>query len=478
MAMSKDELRKVFEEQRQSLYRTIADKVEAELSAESIKQIRTRPCPGEMHFGLGLYIRNAFIHSDPSIGGDPDMISGEVLATICRDSLPEYEPYPLYWHRLMNDDLATDMHSYAATVLGRDLASEVMRHYHVLEECEAYRDTNPYDILNDDEFDSWAEFAHGAGEMEAEFDHLVAEDLWSFDERLPDLIARGAKRDEVEGYVIHAREALKPGETRPAFLPFELMYYLLPTPSNAEVAKAESALTWALHGTGWHDYSKCFPSWLYSCRPAALVMASHCGRLLERMPSFADDLELVEAAVTNWSKAIESASPRLQATREIQLLAARGADGTDFFEGPFMSGLNDDRELVVLALQSNGANIASVSDGLKHDFDIAMLAVCNNRDFYPEAAYTELPLEMKENKQIALKVAAWERTPTVFPVESLRDDDAIGDVLAQHEDRYSLYGMSWRIKEKYMTPDELERWGDEPFWPDETDDEEEEQGAH
>ena len=37
-------------------------------------------------------------------------------------------------------------------------------------------------------------------------------------------------------------------------------------------------------------------------------------------------------------------------------------------------------------------------------------------------------------------------------------------ILAERGDHYRLLGMSRRIKERYMTEDELEKWGDEPWW--------------
>lgn len=48
-----------------------------------------------------------------------------------------------------------------------------------------------------------------------------------------------------------------------------------------------------------------------------------------------------------------------------------------------------------------------------------------------------------------------------FPPAEYKDDDEIGALLADtniHGDHFSLVGMSRRIKEKYMTEEELSRW--------------------
>lgn len=91
-------------------------------------------------------------------------------------------------------------------------------------------------------------------------------------------------------------------------------------------------------------------------------------------------------------------------------------------------------------------------------------AVSNRRNIYPDASYEDLSDEMKKDKRIALVVAGWDWPPSNFPDFTFADDDDIGAALAQKEDHFAIFGMSRRIKEKYMTEEELERWGDDPWW--------------
>lgn len=72
--------------------------------------------------------------------------------------------------------------------------------------------------------------------------------------------------------------------------------------------------------------------------------------------------------------------------------------------------------------------------------------------------------ELKKDKRIALAVTQWDTLPNEFPDISLADDDEIGEALSRTGDHFDLIGMSRRIKEKYMTDEELEIWGDDPWW--------------
>ncbi len=75
-----------------------------------------------------------------------------------------------------------------------------------------------------------------------------------------------------------------------------------------------------------------------------------------------------------------------------------------------------------------------------------------------------LPPELFARRDLALILARLPEPPSDFPDPSLSDDDEIGAALAQSGDNFNLHGMSRRIKEKYMTSDELECWGDDPWW--------------
>ena len=99
------------------------------------------------------------------------------------------------------------------------------------------------------------------------------------------------------------------------------------------------------------------------------------------------------------------------------------------------------------------------------------LAWGNVRSYTHSGMYDNLSDELKGSLELALVIARnCETLPLHFPPIELADNDELGSVLAARGEHYLLNGMSRRIKKRYMSEDELERWGSDPHWWSEVDD--------
>ncbi len=413
-------------------------------------QVRLHPSTADLHFGLGMHLRNRFVYSGLLWGGvDPDDQSGEAISRLIKYCIPEFRGYDLIYDELDSGALY-HAYRYCMEVRGEFPMGEFTKHYGVLLEAQEIRKANPYSILDDEHSDEWRIWANKAWEKHRQYRLATLYEIWNFDAIRKDLGDETAKRfEEVCLATLH-------GE-RDGFMPSEIAYAM----AGSTEERAMRAFAWAVEDCDVVGY---LPDELFARRDLALQAVGCNGRQLERAKSFQDDDEIVLAAVANTPSAIGFASERLQNDRCILIEAASHADGDlIFFDGP-MAKYNDDDELVGLAIDANGANIAYASERIRGDFDWAMRAVAHKRDIYPDESYKGLSNELKRDKRIALAVAQWPVIPNEFPAIALIDDDDIGEALSRKSDHFALFGMSRRIKEKYMTEDELERWGDDPWW--------------
>ena len=125
----------------------------------------------------------------------------------------------------------------------------------------------------------------------------------------------------------------------------------------------------------------------------------------------------------------------------------------------FFRKYNDDDELVALALRSSGENLSWASERIRDDFDMVCLAVENSSCI--GNIYNYISEHLRGNRGIVVKIARRPPVPMEFPPLEYKDDDEIGALLADteiHGDHFSLFGMRRRIKELYMTEDELSHW--------------------
>lgn len=421
------------------------------LGDETFEQIRLHPSTAVMHFGLGLYLRNQFVHSGliSCERRDPDSLSSAVLERLIKYCLPELAEHDLVYGRIERNPLY-GAYRYCMTARGRFPKEELTRHYDILVEAKKLSDANPFSFFDDDQQDQWWEWSRRCREKEREYDLATLHEIWSF----------GNMRARCGDDVVDAWKNIclaAAGAEPPCFVPSEIAVLL----AGFEDEEALRAFDWTVGDYKTVGY---LPDSLFEDRSLALRAVSECGELLEKATLYQDDDEMVLAAVSSSPSAIKFASLRLQEDRRVLVEAASNATYDLVFHDEPMARYNDDDELATLAIKANGENIIYASERIRSDLDYAKMALS---DPHGDGCgvYGALSDDLKKNLEVALLVVQkcngwmWD-----FPTIELADNDELGAALAARGDHYLLEGMSRRIKEKYMTEDELGHWGDDPFW--------------
>lgn len=422
----------------------------ADLSDDLIEYIRLHPSANELHFTLGLYLRNKFIYPEEAYGAfDPDSLSDEIVHELIKRCIPEFKDYKLVYDQLESEPLYS-AYRYCLKVKGTFPLEEFTKHYNLLLKAKEISEANPYSLFDDDHYGKRLARANRAQDERERYTQETLHEIWNFTAILEDLgIETAATCEEI------CLKALS-GDQK-GFMPSEIAYAMAGCPDY----RGMQAFAWAFDDCNTVDY---LPDILFERRDLALAAVKQNGLLLERTKLFQDDDEVVMVAVTSRPRAVKFASKRLQNDRDILIAAATNSNDDLVFSVEPMARHNDDDELVGLAIDANGANIAYASERIRGDFDWAMRALLNKRGIYPFESYECLDDHLKRDKRIALAVAEWDDLPSEFPEPSLSDDDDLGLALSKHEDGFALFGMSKRIKSKYMTEEEFELWSDDPWW--------------
>mgnify|MGYP001771319671 CR=1 FL=1 len=307
------------------------------LDDETLQSIRLNPSTSDMHFGLGLYIRNRFIHSG-ILGyvSNPDSASGAVLRKLVERVLPEFASLPLFYNRI-DFGPVYDAFRYCITVKSRAPVEEVARGYRYLVEANEVSRANPYSIIKDGEYEQWSAWEDRSHELKATFDQAFVQDVWSFN-TLTDVLPDSA----VEQARSLCQETLNEDN---AFIPTEIAYFLDDRSNLPDVALR--ALSWTVSDI---RRARRLPSKVFTKREAALEVAKANGDCLQFMPKYQGDIEVVTEAVTNNASALNYASDRLTNDRELVKLAALHAFYCGVFDEEPLSKYNDDDELMQLAI--------------------------------------------------------------------------------------------------------------------------------
>jgi hypothetical protein len=479
----------------------VIDEIIEGLSDAGAQAIRENPSPDTMHFGLGLYIRNKYIYSG-RMGwshGDPDAMSSDITREVSRRLLPEYDAYPLAFDLAGSMGIYHSVHEYA---FGHGLSDVLMdcveRHYSVLSSAQesyhkAVKDAALFASSNDEvtgPLEHSKQNLHGRGpgaetlasleyletpldslmKAEKEFSEEIAEDMMTADGSLEiakrDGIISAQRIDELIRDSRAMRSRSRP--TDAIFLPPALVFLANPAYKGTENwNKSESSLSWFLRSVRQDGYEGFLPRWIFEDEDVALLSLGIDGGLLSQIPERAGDLRFACAAVHSSPDAIEFVADGLKENRDV--LKAAMSSGCAFVleEEPY-SRYSDDEELVEVAVRASCSNFAYASKRLKSDVGMAMLAIESSKsDGMIDNFYDELGRDVLSRRDVVEAIARCPCTPIRFPPKCYRDDDRVGELLADksvHESHYSLRWMSRRIKERYMNKDELERWGDEPCW--------------
>ena len=194
------------------------------------------------------------------------------------------------------------------------------------------------------------------------------------------------------------------------------------------------------------------PQYVFENRNVVKKMVSKNGALLQLTPKFCADYEIVLAAVRSNTYAVKFIDKSLWENRTIAQEAARHSKYNSVFFFETFKHYNDDNEIVTLALQANGANIAYTSDRIKNDYKMAVIALNHQfKHIYPNSVYKSLSFDLRSRKDLAM-LELKSPCPSLdgFTDELLDDDDIALMLIENKEITYLFYQMSERIQRKYL----------------------------
>ena len=145
---------------------------------------------------------------------------------------------------------------------------------------------------------------------------------------------------------------------------------------------------------------------------------------IENLHVSIDDKEILKSAISVDAGALEFASDRLKADKEIALLAGKGAGWTACYFSP---ELKADKEVMMSAAQNDGQVLYFASEELRDDKEVVLKAV-NAKPLIVK--YASLRLRLDKDVALAAIGKAKKKVTDFFPPEVLEYDE-IKEILAE-----------------------------------------------
>ena len=130
-----------------------------------------------------------------------------------------------------------------------------------------------------------------------------------------------------------------------------------------------------------------------------------------------DDEEIVKVALTQDGEALEFASDRLKGKKDIVLLAIKTAPWTAFYAS---EKLKADKELIMASVKDCGQTLYYASEKLRDDEEVVRAAVANKGIIIKYASY-----RLRNNKEIAKIAMEQDKRAYQFLTKELKQDEEI-----------------------------------------------------
>lgn len=347
------------------IHRT-AQKLFEEMSPEERQKMYEEADPGEEHFGIGLYVRNKYIFAKLNEIDFPvrfpDTLSSEILS--CLVSILVGFDY--------DDPFYSDVYASWRFPWLRKL-------YFVL------FDKYPDEILK--------KYA-GRKNVKKAVNLAVAEVYESIVNI--ERFAIQAKRYGLSSAKIRSvQEFFKSNNGKYLAIPYDLFLLGCDLPEEERTRRLR-LLKLLLERE--NNLIKEFPRWLFEKQDSVLVAVSVSGKFLRYFRRFNMDDSVIRAALQSRGDAIQYVSPLVRDRLDYIRLALVEPYGCALHM-PCMKKYRDDDECVKLAVTTNGRNIQFASTRLRDDFDMACIAVTNQKDYYPESTIKYLCSPMVMNRR-------------------------------------------------------------------------------
>lgn len=414
-----------FPEKHHMTINEVVDDVITQLDETQIDDIRRHPSSTRMHFGLGLWIRNNYVHSGRmGTVSSPDSLSWTVTEKVARKLLPEYAPYPLAF-ALLDDGYGAfqSAHRFCLDCRATTMVDVIGRHYPALEAAE--RDFRRRRIS----FDRSAGTLEGRSRKpdetyclyrnaQAAFMGAVVDDLFNANVIREVEGSHDARMRKRAGGVLTLRNYAFESESghQSFFVPAEIAYLADPALRGSEKwNEGRKALLWLLDEIPFHSSEVPLPSWFFEDDEIALTALRTNGNLLAFMPNRSGDKAFVCTALkTSWPAYTFVDESLLHDRDVIRAAFACPSCGSVLADERFRQ-YRDDTNLVATALRTLGENLSWASAHIQDDYDMVCLAIDHAR--YASNIYESIGERLRHDERIVARIARRDDACRVFPNE-------------------------------------------------------------
>lgn len=396
---------------------SVAKEVLGSLTDEEKAYIYDYPDSTTHHFGLGLEIRNKYIHGqdlDFEVG-HPDDLSSAITSRISSLIIEDYDYENPYYR-----------HLYDSFVFGH-----LRRLYRAL--AEEYPD---YII------DKYADLPDDSSAFQTAEEEIRAIVLDS--KRFKELSRKYGLSDEQ--YYEYKTFVDEYNNKNWDIIPYDVALLgskKLEPENRAKYLKLMQAVLKQAPRMALE-----IPAFVFNQKDAVLLAVTVYGKSLKRFKRFNADNEIIIAALTDNGEAIQYVNSKCRHREEYIRLALSSEYG-NALKMRCMIPYRDQEEMVKIALEANGCNIQWASPRLKDDFEVAAFAVRHQKDWYPESTICNLSARLRDNLDIAL-IDIQEGHACVGDYSNrLRDNDEVAQALINSKHSWKIYQMSKRIQKKY-----------------------------
>ncbi len=397
----------------------IAKDVYKGLSQKDKDYLFDHPDSSENHFGLGLYIRNHYELWDAKIcrGHHPDDMSSDIVERVSSYIIPNYDYYNTYYRYVYGSDM-----------------TYLRRLYHSM--LGEYPDNTIYEKYKDyaDEQDAYNKAKKDLVNAVINLDRFNIQGT-----------EYGLKETQIMKMVSFVDEYNAHNWKK---IPYDIG--LLGSKTLEE--EKRNCLLNLLNSVlkEWPRIGLEMPTFVFNQKDAALVVVSNFGECLKRMPKFNSDDDIIRAALTDSGEAIQYVNKELREKPEYMRIAF--SDTYSFrcaLNTPCMKKYRDSDEWVKLALEANGVHIMYASQRIKGDFEMAKIAIEHDDGDSSPSAMSCLSKELRDNEELALLDITKGGADIRSYSFRLRNSEKIAKALLKTENKWKIYLMSKKIREKY-----------------------------
>jgi len=378
------------------------------LNDEEKEHIMSIPDPFEQHFGMGLYIRNKYIHGKEEAVelGHPDDLSAIIIERIFSLLLPDEYEY--------GDSLINAIFSNKQFISLRKEYKKINGEY----PKNFVKSAKEHIPLTQDEKYGFSHY--NLADIDVYVKEL-AKELWHEELFQEESDKRGIMPQEIELYVDNIKSIY---DKKGYFLPLEISWLTVPDKiTKDEYRQFQIKLMSAINDN--IQIVELLPAKYFEDKPIAMA-ALRCGWAMEYMPMWQDDDEMVRYAMEQSCSAIEFINARFLENREFVIFATQHSKDEMIMRFERMKPYRGDREIVLRACEVNPGNFEYIDDKLKDDYQIAEIVL---KKAHSAAVYDSVGPKLKENRRLAL-LECEQVSPYVEGFcDTFKDDDEIAEKL-------------------------------------------------